>query len=250
MFDFATQIIQNIPHSALRIRNIPHSFNNFPMRHILFDNDGTLVDTEIIAVRSMLSVLRETGFEMSERDYCARFPGLLETDILEILRRDYGANVGEEHLELSRKRFHEMFPTELRAIAGMPDIFQQLKVPKSIVSNAGLPHIERCLRGIGLQAHLDGQMFSAQQVAQPKPQPDVYLHALQQLGLHPSETLAVEDSPTGVRAAKAAGLLVIGFLGAGHVHDDHGEHLHAAGADLIADDARALRLILQEKKVL
>jgi HAD superfamily hydrolase (TIGR01509 family) len=220
------------------------------MRHILFDNDGTLVDTEIIAVRAMLGALRTSGFEMSERDYCARFPGLLETDILEILKNEYGAQATHEHLEMSRQRFHALFATELRPITGMPDIFRQLKVPKSIVSNAGLPHIERCLRGVDLLEYLDGQMFSAQQVAQPKPQPDVYLLALRQLGLHPSETLAVEDSPTGVRAAKAAGLAVIGFLGAAHVHDDHGEHLKAAGADFIAEDARALGMYLQEKKVL
>ncbi|MFN7830875.1 MAG: HAD family hydrolase, partial [Bacteroidota bacterium] len=81
----------------------------------------------------------------------------------------------------------------------------------------------------------------------PKPHPDVYIHALEQLGLKPHEALAVEDSPTGVKAAKGAGLFTVGFLGAAHVHDGHGRKLKTAGADIIAADSRELARFLREK---
>jgi len=78
----------------------------------------------------------------------------------------------------------------------------------------------------------------------------VYCHALEQLALHPSETMAVEDSPTGVASAKEAGLRVVGFLGAAHIFDGHGERLLQAGADMLAADAAALRVIFQKMNVL
>ncbi|MCB0573007.1 MAG: hypothetical protein KDC61_00370, partial [Saprospiraceae bacterium] len=63
------------------------------LKHILFDNDGTLVDSEIIAVRASLSLLGESGFRMSEAEYSRRFPGLLERDILDIISREYGIRI-------------------------------------------------------------------------------------------------------------------------------------------------------------
>ena len=89
-----------------------------------------------------------------------------------------------------------------------------------------------------------GEIFSAKQVDRPKPYPDVYLHALRSVGLEPLQALVVEDSPTGIEAAKAAGLRVVGFLGASHITEGHGEQLKAKGADFLASDAEELRKIL------
>lgn len=214
------------------------------LKHILFDNDGTLVDSEIIAVRGTLKVLRRLGFEMSEREFSQHFPGLLERDIAAILTRDHGVQIPHNYFELLKDEHHHAFQHELRAIPGMTGLFRRIRLPKSMVSNASVEHVEHCLRKVRLHNALDGHIFSAQHVAQPKPQPDVYLFALEKLKLRPADTLVVEDSPVGVRAAKQAGLRAVGFLGAAHIHDGHEERLRDAGADFIASDAKALGQLL------
>lgn len=216
------------------------------LKHVLFDNDGTIVDSEIIAVRATLSLLRDYGFRMGEEEYSRRFPGLLERDILAIIHREYGIKVADDYFEQLRALHITGFKRDLRAIAGMPAIFKNLKTPKSMVSNGSVGHVERCLRRVRLRHALDGQIFSAEQVERPKPHPDVFEYALEKLQLHPSETLVVEDSPTGVTAAKKAGLRVVGFLGAAHIFDGHEAHLLDCGADHIAADAKALGGLLEK----
>jgi len=213
------------------------------LKHILFDNDGTIVDSEIIAVRATLQLLAEQGFQMELATYSRRFPGLLERDILAILHREHGVTVGEDYFERLRALHHQGFERELRAIPGMSTLFRRLKVPKSMVSNGSVGHVERCLRKVRLLGALNGRIFSAEHVRNPKPAPDVYEYALEQLQLHASDAVVVEDSPTGVQSAKSAGLRVIGFLGAAHIFDGHAEKLLDHGADFIAADAQALTLL-------
>lgn len=75
----------------------------------------------------------------------------------------------------------EVFKNELKAIDGMSEIFRNLKVPKSMVSNGSVRHVEYCLKKVDLHGALDGQIFSAEQVEKPKPHPDVYHHAMERL---------------------------------------------------------------------
>jgi HAD superfamily hydrolase (TIGR01509 family) len=216
------------------------------LKHVLFDNDGTVVDSEIIAVRATLSMLAPYGFQMSEQEYSRRFPGLLERDIVAIISEEYGIRVGDDYFDRLRAVHVTSFDRELRAIAGMPAIFRNLKIPKSMVSNGSVRHVERCLRRVRLRSALDGHIFSAEHVERPKPHPDVYHFALEKLQLKPAEILVVEDSPTGVVAAKQAGLQVVGFLGAAHIHNGHEEYLLECGADFIAADAKSLRNLLEQ----
>lgn len=219
------------------------------IKHILFDNDGTLVDSEIIAVRSMLRLMARHGIHMNEREYCLRFPGLRMHDILAILHREHGIEFPADTLSELRQEHIERFKHELRAIPGMPKLFKQLKTPKSVVSNGSAGHVERSLRKVRLMHALDGRIFSAEHVQRPKPHPDVYLYAVDVLALRPAEVLVVEDSPTGVMAAKSAGLQVVGFLGATHIHDGHDDTLLHHGADHLAADARSLASILEALKI-
>ena len=220
------------------------------IKHIFFDNDGTLVDSEIIAVRATLRLLAPYGFQMSEREYAQRYPGLLEKDILAAINAEYGITVNDDYFDELRKAHAQGFDDELRVIPGMDDIFRGVKVPKSIVSNASRRHVEYCLQRLNLYDDLDGQIFSAEQVGRPKPHPDVYLLALSTLQLDPEEVLVVEDSPTGVQAAHAAGLQVIGLLAAAHIHPGHDTRLIEAGAKFLATEANQLEKIFQQFKIM
>lgn len=214
------------------------------IRHIFFDNDGTIVDSEILAVRSMLKHLAPLGFAMDEKTYSQRFPGLLEKDILAILEREFQIIVPGDFIQRLHHEHVDLFDNHLKAIDGMDHLFRRITIPKSMVSNGSVLHVERCLQRVGLLEDFKGHIFSANQVARPKPWPDVYLHAMQVTGVAPHEAVVVEDSPTGVDAAKAAGLRVIGFLGAAHITDGHDEELLRRGADFIAADSEELEAIL------
>lgn len=211
------------------------------IRHLLFDNDGTIVDSEVLAVKNTLLLLREYGLNMSEQEYSVTFPGLLERDVVAILTREHNLSIPHDHFERLRQMHLDAFAKYLRAIPGMSSLFRSLTTPKSMVSNGSVHHVESCLRRVRLRHAVTGHIFSAEHVDNPKPFPDVYHHALQTLDLQPSETLVIEDSPTGVIAAKSAGLQVVGFLGAAHIHDGHDKKLQEAGADFLARDAAALR---------
>ncbi|MFN0174088.1 MAG: HAD family hydrolase [Saprospiraceae bacterium] len=219
------------------------------IKHILFDNDGTIVDSEIIAARIMLRLLAQHGLQLSERDYNMRFPGLRTRDIVIALQNEEGFKPPADFIQKIHAEHKDGFHRSLRAIKGMPTVFRNLKVPKSMVSNGSILHVENCLRKVRLLGALDGQIFSAEQVTNPKPSPDVFLFALEKLGLTAHQTLVVEDSVTGISAAKSAGIQVIGFLGATHIHDGHGQKLWEAGADFVVPDARGLALLLKKKDV-
>lgn len=217
------------------------------IKHVLFDNDGTIVDSEIIAARAMLKLLAKHGLHLSERDYNMRFPGLRTRDIIIALEAEEGFMPPANFLQIVHEEHKDGFHRSLRAIRGMPTLFRNLKVPKSMVSNGSVLHVEKCLRKVRLFSALDGHIFSAEQVKKPKPSPDVYLFALEKLGLSPHETIVVEDSVTGVYAAKSAGIPVVGFLGAAHIHDGHGDKLREAGADFLVPDAQGLAELLKKK---
>jgi beta-phosphoglucomutase-like phosphatase (HAD superfamily) len=215
------------------------------IQHLLFDNDGTLIDSEILAIRTMLGMLREHGFEMDERSYGQQFPGHLEREIIARLKLSHGLVLPSDFLERLHAAHAINFNSVLQAIPGIPALFSVLQVPKSIVSNASKRHVEHCLNFTGLAQHFDGHIFSAEQVSNPKPAPDVYLLALETLGLRPENTVVIEDSPVGVRAAKAAGIKTIGFLGASHIQDGHEQLLFDAGADWVVSDSTALGRLFQ-----
>jgi HAD superfamily hydrolase (TIGR01509 family) len=217
------------------------------IKHILFDNDGTIVDSEIIAARIMLKLLARHGLHLEEGAYNMRFPGLLTRDVIKALQEEEGFKAPPDFSQQIQDEHNTGFHRSLRAVRGMPTLFRNLKVPKSMVSNGSIHHVEKCLRKVHLHRALDGFIFSAEQVDNPKPSPDIYLFALEKLGLSPGETLVVEDSVTGVLAAKNAGIQTVGFLGAAHIHDGHGQKLWEAGADFVLPDAMSLAALLKKK---
>lgn len=219
------------------------------IKHILFDNDGTIVDSEIIAARIMLKLLAQHGLVMEEPAYNMRFPGLLTRDIILALQQEEGFIPPADFVQQLHNKHKDGFHRSIRAIRGMPTLFRSINVPKSMVSNGSIMHVAKCLRRVCMYSALDGYIFSAEQVEKPKPWPDVYLFALQKLGLLPHETLVVEDSVTGILAAKSAGIQAIGFLGAAHIRDGHGQKLWEAGADHVVADAAGLLQLLKKKGV-
>lgn len=216
------------------------------IKHIFFDNDGVIVDSEILAIENMVSFLRTFGYADSLEQYAKRFPGLLEKDILRIICGELGIAVPEGMHEQIKEGSRKILAERLQTVKGMPALVRRLQIPKSFVSNGSLRHVHFSLGRARLRQRVDGRIFSAEMVARPKPFPDLYQLALATFQLDPSEVLVVEDSPTGVEAAKSAGLTTVGFLGGSHIFDGHSEILIGKGADQLAAHAKDLEKIFLE----
>ena len=197
---------------------------------VVFDNDGLLLDTESVWTRAEqdLFARRGTSAEIAG--------GILERRLGEPGR---AAELIEELNELVVAELEH----GVEAMIGARELLEVLKrrgTPIGLVSNSPLVFVRRSLELAGLEEHFD-VVLSAHEVAAPKPAPDPYLEACRRLGVeHPSRSIALEDSPTGVAAARAAGLTVIGVPSIEGVPLEEAHHLAESLLDAIVADRLAL----------
>lgn len=215
------------------------------MNYLLFDCDGVLVDSEILATHIVLDLFATYGYKPELEDHVRTYAGMIETDILAAIQERIHIQFPDDILDQLYPAIREAMATRLEGVEGMPALVQRLSQPKAVVSNSGLPHVYQSLELIGLRENFGDRCYSSHQVPRPKPFPDLYDYAVAQLGWPKAEILVIEDSIAGITAAKAAGLTVIGFLGANHIFAGHAEKALEAGADYLAEDAHALEKQLE-----
>jgi beta-phosphoglucomutase-like phosphatase (HAD superfamily) len=118
-------------------------------------------------------------------------------------------------------------------------------LPAAVVSNSRMKRVQASVRRAGLQQVFGERVFSAEQVARPKPYPDVYLFAAQQLGVEPAKCLVVEDSVAGLNAARAAGMKTIAFVGASHIPEGYADALRKMGMTRIMEHMDELPALVE-----
>ncbi|MCI4671291.1 MAG: HAD-IA family hydrolase [Bacteroidia bacterium] len=213
------------------------------IKHIIFDCDGVIVDSEILASKIAVEMLQPSGYKLSVAEHTRNFSGLKEHEILSQIEKNHGVSIPEDFMKNFVVAMRKAFVEELQAIDGMVNLIRGLDLPKSVVSNSLKEDVVRNTTKVGVLEEFEGRIFAADMVEHPKPAPDLYLFALEKNGLNKDEAIVIEDSVPGVTAARAAGLYTIGFLGASHIFEGHKEKLLAAGAKDIAKNA----IDLQEK---
>jgi HAD superfamily hydrolase (TIGR01509 family) len=128
------------------------------------------------------------------------------------------------------------FARELKGVEGVRQAVEGLRARVCVASSSGPERIRLSLRAAGYETLFAANIFSAVEVAEGKPSPDLFLHAARRMGVKPKDCLVIEDSVAGVVAARAAGMTVFGFVGASHFSPlDDGAQLIAAGAELLFD---------------
>jgi HAD superfamily hydrolase (TIGR01509 family) len=218
-----------------------------PFKHLIFDCDGVIVDSEIVATRISLRKLAPYGYQVDELTHAERYAGLLETDIIARLRSEEGLDLPADFGGSIVKEIRDRMFEELQPVPGMTQLLRSLDQPLAVVSNSQVDHVQRSLALAQVADLIGDRIFSAQQVAQPKPHPDVYLHAVGRLNYDPEFTLVVEDSVAGVTAARQAGLTVVGFLGASHISAAHADRLRAADVNMLVQNAEELQAVLTQQ---
>ena len=198
---------------------------------VVFDLDGVLVDSEAIWEAAEEATVTRLGGEYTP-ELRAALHGRGARDggwiVAELLRREDGDAIGNEVLDHALAALER----EARPVDGALELVEQLRgrIPIGVASNSSRDLVETALRGAGL-GEFDA-IVAAEDVAAAKPAPDAYVEACRRLGVAPGQAAAVEDSPAGAAAAKAAGMLVIGLDASGEIRLD--------AADLVVASLREL----------
>jgi HAD superfamily hydrolase (TIGR01509 family) len=200
------------------------------MTLLIFDCDGVLVDSEVIAFDVLRQMLATLGKPMSLAECRQRFMGRRTPDVLAEIERELGRPIPADMGARMKALLFERFRHELHAVAGVKDAISRLAGPICVASSSSPERIALSLDVTGLAPLFGDHVFSAEQVPEGKPAPDLFLFAAKSMGVAPRDTIVIEDSAAGVLAARRAGMAVIGFAGASHADDTLVTALHAAGA--------------------
>lgn len=181
---------------------------------VLFDCDGVIVDSEPITDQVIADSFARHGFDMATDQIASLFTGGTLASAADAAR-SRGAALPESWIDDTYAQIFTRLATGTPLIPGITEVFAALDaapIPYAVASNG--PH--RKMR-IMLAQHpailtrLEGRLFSREDVARPKPAPDLYLHAARALGAKPETCVVIEDSPTGIRAARAAGMRCLAY---------------------------------------
>jgi HAD superfamily hydrolase (TIGR01509 family) len=201
-------------------------------RLAIFDCDGVLVDSELISNDVLARMLTEQGLPTTLAQARRDYQGLLLADIAEHARQRLGRALPEGWLARFERRRAEVFQRQLQAVPGAGETVARLSAAGfavCVASQGKLAKTQLSLELTGLRGLFpEHALFSAYHVARGKPHPDLFLHAAHAMGFDAADCFVVEDTPSGVAAAVAAGMPVFGYAA-----DSDEEALRCEGAVVI-----------------
>ncbi len=208
---------------------------------VIFDCDGVLVDSEVIALGVMRRRLSEAGLRLTDQETRERFLGRRLDSSLHRIETELGEPLPGTFRDDFSREILSAFARELKGVEGVRQAVEGLRTRVCVASSSGHERLRLSLRVAGYEMMFAPNIFSAADVAEGKPSPDLFLHAARAMAVKPKDCLVIEDSVAGVVAARAAGMAVFGFVGASHFSPlDEGAHLTGAGAELLFDDMARL----------
>jgi HAD superfamily hydrolase (TIGR01509 family) len=180
---------------------------------VIFDCDGTLVDSEHIAVQVDSRMVTALGWPLTPQDIAERFVGHSRQYMREQIEDHLGRRLPDDWEEPISRAYWKLIDAELRPVAGIRDVLEALPVPFCVASNGSHEKMTRSLAVAGLLTLFAGRMFSADDVGVPKPDPTLYLHAAARMGAAADVCAVVDDSVFGIEAARSAGMRSFGYAG-------------------------------------
>lgn len=212
-----------------------------PIRHLLLDCDGVLVDSEPIAVEVEVAMLREAGIPADPAMIDEHFVGKDLTAMIEIVRELFGVTLPPSFEADHGRRTLAAFAGRLQPVRGLPEALAAISLGKSVVSNSVRERVLYSIATAGIAHHFGDRVHAAGDPGlRAKPWPDLYLAAAEKAQVDIADCLVVEDSASGVRAGVAAGARVLGFTGTSRDPVVHSAKLREAGAERTESDMARL----------
>lgn len=183
-----------------------------PIEAVIFDCDGTLVDSETLSISILLDFAAEFGHNLAYEDALQQFAGVDLAVIIQNIELQLGDALPDDFMDRFRARQLPILREQLQTIHGAKELLEALNRPTCVASNAPLSKINVCLETTGLDVFFTkSRIFSAYQIETWKPSPDLFLMAAEFLQVAPERCAVVEDSRFGIEAGLAAGMQVFAF---------------------------------------
>ena len=216
------------------------------IKNIIFDFDGVLVDSEILVAKAFAKYMQNFGIDIDEKEF-ASFAGKKTVQVIDILSKKYSIKDQEKFFTDIMEIASNIYKKELTTVKGAYDFVSNLKFNMFIGSNSMKERIIDGLQRVKLDKYFKPeQVYSFDLVDNPKPDPDVYLKAIQDNNLIKTETIIIEDSAVGVMAGVAADVKVIGLTAGGHWHEKRDEkELLEAGAFAVTNDYKKVFKLIE-----
>lgn len=216
---------------------------------VLFDCDGTLVDSEYLNNYAMIQILHGFGLTQYTIEHALReFVGLRFSNIIKTIHNETGFEFPDNAAKLYLSKVAELSADYMKPVDGAREMVlaAQEKFETCVVSNGERNNVLSSLKFVGLDDLFEDEfVFTGLMAPNPKPAPDLFLLAAARKSTVPEQTLVIEDSATGVRAGLAAGMQVWGFWGA-HGDVAYGDHLLRTGAHRVFGTMRDVQNALSE----
>lgn len=213
---------------------------------IIFDCDGVLVDSEIIANQVDAEFFTNFGYPVTAEETIKRFTGISDKVASKMIFEESGIHIPKHHWEGRQELIMKALESELKPL--MVEVLKkvaQLNKKRCVASNSGKDRVVRSLALTNqLQFFIHDSIFSAEQVKRGKPAPDLFLFAADQMKHDPKNCVVIEDSMVGIEAALDAKMQVIGFLGGTHAqYDWYKKNVKAWGVPIAHDAKELLQMI-------
>lgn len=205
----------------------------FPIKLVIFDCDGTLVDSELLNNMAMVEVLQGFGLAKYDLDHALEhFTGLRFSQILENITRETGYRFPPDAARGYLSAVRRLAPTHMKPVTGAEELVRHVLggTKACVVSNGERNNVLTSLEMTGLRRYFKDEHIFSGLMAAAKPAPDLFLLAMERLNEAPGDTLIIEDSAVGVTGGVASGATVWGFTGTHHAPEKQAEALKQAGA--------------------
>jgi HAD superfamily hydrolase (TIGR01509 family) len=192
---------------------------------IIFDCDGVLVDSEGLSNKVLHQMTSALGFSIPYEEICKQNTGRHLKECFSWIETQSLTSLPIGFEQAYRQKTFEIFAEELQPVDGIKEFVSNLSIPFCVASSGPIEKIKHNLGITGLLNHFENRIFSSYQIKSWKPNPEIFLHAAEQMGFSVPDCVVIEDSLTGVRAAVAGGFKVYALN-----NDEHSIKLQEAGA--------------------
>jgi len=214
---------------------------------IIFDFDGVLLESEFEGNLQLAELLTDLGHRTTVEEALRHYVGLAGPDFFAAIETRIGATLPPEFFERRKEQSVRALAEGVRAVVGAVEFVQSLPpgMPKAVASSSSTRWLYGHLDHLGLREVFGEHVYSGREhVERGKPDPDLYLHAADRLGVDIRRTAIIEDSEIGVTGALASGATVIGLAAGEHCFDDHDTVLRRLGVKHVAHSFDEVRQLL------